>query len=396
MQWKYPLADLDIDNKEIEAVERVLESRWLTMGSVTRALEDAFADRLRVRHAISVTNGTAALHLACLAAGIRPGDEVILPALTFVATAAAVCYTGAVPVFADISGLDDLTISPGSIRSKLTERTRAILVVHYGGHACDMESILRIGRENNLAVIEDAAHAPGVSLGGQFLGALGDVGCFSFFSNKNLTSGEGGMVTTNDDEIAGEIRLLRSHGMTSLTWDRHHGHAYSYDVTALGYNYRLDEIRAALGLVQLEKLPGNNQKRQALTERYHRSLKEAAPDLGLPFSGRAGQSSCHILPTLLPSEVDRASFMEEMKKQGIQTSVHYPAIHQFQYYKDTPFGRDVRLPVTEEVASREVTLPLYPMLSPADVDQIASSVGAAISRSEKIPSPQKISPQKIP
>lgn len=256
MEWKIPLADIDFGAEEQEAVLSVLNSRWLTMGGVTREFEQAFEEYLGVKHALAVANGTAALHMACLVADLQPGDEVIVPALTFVATANAVRYTGATPVFADIVSLDDLDLSPDQVELLITPRTKAVIVMHYGGYPCDMPAFKRIAEKNHLKIIEDDAHAVGSSFEGRAMGTWGDIGCYSFFSNKNMTTGEGGMVVTNDDAIFERLSRLRSHGMTTLTWDRHRGHAWSYDVVDLGYNYRIDEIRAAIGLAQLRKLPG--------------------------------------------------------------------------------------------------------------------------------------------
>jgi dTDP-4-amino-4,6-dideoxygalactose transaminase len=230
MSWQVPLADLDYGPEEERAVLDVIQSQWLTMGAVTKEFEAQFADFVGAKHALAVSNGTVALHLACLAVGLGPGDEALAPALTFVASANAIVYTGADVRFADILGPENLNISPERIEAQCSPRTKAILVVHYGGYACHMDEILAIADQHDLAVIEDAAHAPGVRWNGKAMGTWGDVGCFSFFSNKNLATGEGGMVVTNRDDIAEKIQLLRSHGMTSLTWDRHQGHAYSYDV----------------------------------------------------------------------------------------------------------------------------------------------------------------------
>jgi len=372
MQWKIPLSDIDFGSEERDAVDSVLQSRWLTMGSVTEEFEQAFAAYVGAKYAIAVTNATAALHLACVAAGLGAGDEAIVPSLTFVATANAVRYTGATPVFADIAGEHDLNISYHSIEKAISERTRAILVVHYGGYACDMPSIMQLAREHGLKVIEDAAHAVGSELGGIKLGVWGDMGCFSFFSNKNMTTGEGGMIVTNDEGYSQRLRLLRSHGMTSLTWDRHKGHAWSYDVVDLGYNYRIDEIRAALGSVQLEKLPANNERRRQLTQLYRDVLQELAPQVVTPFVNHAGISAAHLMPVLLPSGTDRQSFMESMKLQGIQTSIHYPPIHTFTAYSGGKAKHS--LPNTEDIAGREITLPLYPAMSEQDVFTVAKAI----------------------
>ncbi len=378
MDWRITLSDIDMGNEEIEAVDRVLRSKWLTMGSVTQEFEKAVADYVEAKHAIAVTNATAALHLACVAAGLGPGKEAIVPSLTFVATANAVRYTGASVVFADIIGDQDLNISVEAIERAVTERTRAIVVVHYGGYACAMPAILELARRHNLAVIEDAAHAIGSELQGKKLGAWGDVGCFSFFSNKNMTTAEGGMLVTSDDALAERLRLLRSHGMTTLTLDRHKGHAWSYDVVDLGYNYRIDEIRSAMGLVQLGRLDRNNRRRREFTRLYRELLRNEAPQVTLPFSSHPGVSAAHLMPILLPPGADRLRFMEHMKSRGIQTSIHYPPIHRFSAYREEGDAQRIKLPITEEVAARIVTLPLYPTMTDENVLEVVSCAAGGI------------------
>ena len=377
MEWRVPLSDLDYGPEECNAARQVLESGWLTMGGVTERFERAFADYLGVDHAIAVSNATAALHLANLALGIGPGDEVIVPSLTFVATASAVAYTGATPVFADITSEEDLCISPESIAAEITPRTKAIIVMHYGGYLCDMSAILALAREHGLAVIEDAAHAPGAELNGKKAGTWGDIGCFSFFSNKNLVTGEGGMIVTDREDLADSMRLLRSHGMTSLTWDRHKGHAHSYDVVALGYNYRIDEVRSALGLVQLKKLDANNARRSSIIESYRSEIGKLE-GLSLPYTSHRGASAAHLFPILLAPDLDRSGFIEMMRAQGIQTSIHYPPVHQFTYYRQR--GDDAYLPITEDVASREVTLPLYPTMDGESLELVVGAVNRALER----------------
>jgi len=379
MAWKIPLSDIDFTSEESEAVLKVIESGWLTMGAVTGQFEGEFAEYTGARHAIAVANGTAALHLACVAAGIGPGDEVILPSLTFVATANAVRYTGATPVFADIESEKTLNISPESIKANITERTRAIIVVHYGGFACDLPVIMDLANKHGLVVIEDAAHAIGSSLEKRMLGTWGHTGCFSFFSNKNMTTGEGGMIVTDDADLAERLRRLRSHGMTSVTWDRHRGHAWSYDVVDLGFNYRLDEIRSALGLVQLSKLDANNSRRRELTSLYHEMLEELVPVVEIPFQSHPGISACHLLPVLLPGDIDRKLFMDRMKERGIQTSIHYSPIHHFSEYKKERAFSPQPLTITEEVAAREVSLPLYPMLTDQDLAVITQALGDTLN-----------------
>lgn len=367
MKWKITLSDLDIGIEEETAIIRVLRSKWLTMGSETALFEEEFARKVGARHAIAVNNCTAALHLALLAAGVKPGDEVILPALTFVATANAVLYCGATPVFADVTSTDDLTVNPTDIARKITPRTKVILPVHYAGYAADMTAIKELAARHNLFVIEDAAHAPGASWEGNPVGSIGDVTCFSFFSNKNLATGEGGMLTTDDDNIASQLRLSRSHGMTTVTYDRHTGHAFSYDVVMTGYNYRITEIQAAMGRAQLAKLDRNNAKRRSLTQAYRERLK-SYPGLEVPFTNREHESSCHILPILLPVDVDRSAVQSVFKAEGIQTSVHYTPIHHFSMYRDR---YPAHVPLVDALAHRLLTLPLHPLMHVSDVDSVS-------------------------
>lgn len=371
--WSVSLFNTCFDDGEADALRHVLQSGWVSMGAVTERFEHRFAQFVGARHAIAVSSGTAALHLANSALGIGPGDEVLCPALTFVATANAIIYAGGRPVFADIRDEGDLTVSPTSIEERITRNTRAITVVHYAGFPCDMDAIMGIARRHNLYVIEDCAHSPGARIGNLHCGAIGDVGCFSFFANKNMTTAEGGMVTTNNDMLAHRIRRLRSHGMTSTTFDRHKGHAYSYDVTDLGYNYRIDELRSALGLRQLEKLVQWNARRIALRNRYIELLSNVE-SLTIPFLNPRGENASHIFPILLKEDICRRDFMAYLKTQGVQTSIHYPPVHLFDYYRCRYGFSEGLLPRTEQVAAREVTLPLYPDMKAGDITAVSRVV----------------------
>ena len=377
MEWKIPLSDIDLDEEEIEAVVKVLKSKWLSLGPVTQRFEEEFANYLGVKHAFGVSNGTSALHIALKVLGIKGGDEVIVPSLTFVATANSVLYCGAKPVFADITSLDNFNISPDDILEKITKRTKAIAIVHYGGYPCDMNAIMEIAKDHNLKVIEDAAHAPGAEYKGRKCGTIGHVGCFSFFANKNLVTGEGGMIVTNDDSLAEKIRIMRSHGMTTLTWDRHKGHAHSYDVVDIGFNYRLNEVASALGLVQLKKLNENNGRRKKIVEGYRKRLEDIS-GISVPFKDRKEKSSYHIFPILLSEEFSKKEFMDRLKEKGIQTSVHYPPIHLFTYYRKTFEFKEGMLPKTEYVGEHEVTLPLYPMMSEEDIEYIVNCISGVL------------------
>jgi dTDP-4-amino-4,6-dideoxygalactose transaminase len=375
--WKVPLSDLVVDDELVDAVHEAVTSGWWSMGPRVAEFERAFADFTGAKHALAVANGTAALHMALLAVGCGPGDEVILPSLNFVAAANTILHTGATPVFCDVRGEADLNLDPADLEAAVTPATKVLLPLHYGGYACDMDAVLELAERQGLRVVEDAAHAPGATFGGRSCGTLGEVGCFSFFSNKNMPIGEGGMVVTDDDALAERLRLLRSHGMTTLTWDRHRGHAHSYDVVEHGFNYRLDEMRAAVGLVQLRRLPGENDARRRISASYRAAL-DGRKGLSMPFGDDMAReaSSHHLAVALLPSESDRAQVRTTLTEAGIQTSVHYPPIHRFTRYAE--LGARRPLPRTDEVAERLVTLPLYGHMRDEDVERVASALLDAI------------------
>jgi dTDP-4-amino-4,6-dideoxygalactose transaminase len=366
--WRITLADVSSGEREREALLEVLDSGWLSMGPRTERFEEAFAEFVGVADAVAVSNGTAALHLAAAALGLGPGDEVICPTLTFVASAAAMRQTGATVRLADSTSDDDFALDPAEVERLVGPRTRAVVLLHYGGHPADVDAIRAVVDRHGLLLIEDAAHALGAELGGAQCGTLGDAGCFSFFPNKNMTTGEGGMVVFADPEAAARARRLRSHAMTTLTWDRHRGHAASYDVVGLGFNYRIDELRAALGLVQLERLPELNEARARLAARYRRRL-DGTP-LRIPGLGGRGRSAHHLLPVLAPSADARDRLREALQGERIQTSVHYPPIHRFSFYADD----GVSLPRAEDIADRLLTVPLHPNMTEADVDTVVEAL----------------------
>jgi dTDP-4-amino-4,6-dideoxygalactose transaminase len=346
------------------------------MGPRTEELESEFAARAGARHAIALTNCTAALHLALAAAGIGAGDEVIVPSLTFVASANAARFCGARVVFADVCGAHDLNLDPRDVEERITPRTRAIVVVHFAGFPAAMDRLAALARERGLVLVEDCAHALFSSLDLRTLGRWGDAGCFSFFSNKNITCGEGGMLITESDELAAQVRLLRSHGMTSVTLDRHRGRAWSYDCTAVGWNYRIDEIRASLAGVQLRRLPELLAARSTVRDWY----REALADVGveIPFAGHEllprSEVGWHVMPVVLPPGVDRLAIMEALKEDGIQTSVHYPPAHRFSASEQ---GQPP-LPRTEDLAARELTLPFYPRLRRDEVERVSRALHRAL------------------
>lgn len=368
MQYKTPLFDLNYGRPEEKAVTEVLQSKWISMGKETAAFESAFGEHLGTKNVVAVTNCTAALHLAMVVLGIKEGDEVIVPSFTFVATVNAVRYVRAKPVFVDIKGTDDLSIDPDDVMRKITARTKAIVVMHYAGFSADVDAIMKIARERKLYVVEDAAHAPDAEYNGKKLGTIGDIGCFSFFSNKNITCAEGGALTANSSGYARRARLLRSHGMTSISYERAKGHAVDYDVVELGYNYRLDDIRAALLLAQLKRLKKDVKRREALVQEYRRLLANV-DEIEIPYKRHPYRSSYYIMPVILnprQAKITRDEVRKRMQSNGIQTSVHYPPVHKFKSYADYA----CHLPRTEHAAMYEITLPLYFDLTFAKVRKI--------------------------
>jgi dTDP-4-amino-4,6-dideoxygalactose transaminase len=378
-QWTVPLADVVVSEDDIAAVADVYRSGWLSMGPQTEALEQEFADFAGARHALAVANGTAGLHLICVAAGLGPGDEVIVPSMTFVATVNAIAYTGATPVFADVHGLTEPWLVPDTVEAVTTARTRAIMAMAYGGHPGATAALAQLAGERGLSLLEDAAHAAGSRVAGRHLGTFGLAGAFSFFSNKNLAVGEGGMVVTDDDDVAARMRLLRSHGMTTLTWDRHRGHASDYDVVAVGFNYRIDEPRAALARRRLARLDAENARRAELDTRYRDLLGDTA-GLALALAPPPGaQPAHHLFTVVLDAGVERSAFREEMAARGIQTSVHYPPAHRLSAH-----ARAIDLPVTEAYGERAVTLPLFATMTTDQQDAVVDAVRAAVGAARAV------------
>lgn len=370
-----PLFDLNYDEREQQAVMDVLKSKWISTGPQCEAFEKEFAEALRVPHALSLSNCTVALHLGLLLLGIGEGDEVILPSLTFVATANAIRYVGAVPVFADVKSLEDLTMDPEDIKRCITPKTKAIMTMHYAGYASDMPEICKIAAEHNLKVIEDACHAPLAELDGKAMGTWGDIGCFSFFSNKNMATGEGGMIVMKDKALYDQARLLRSHGMTTLSYQRAGGHAVSYDVVGLGYNYRMDDIHASLGRVQLKKLPADIKQRGVYTKSYMDRLKDLK-GVVLPFAETRGTSAYYIYTCWVEGgEERRDAIRKYLKEHGVMTSMHYKPVHHFSIYQQ--FARP--LPVTEKAVEGLITLPLYGHMGDEAVSYVCDKLEEALS-----------------
>jgi dTDP-4-amino-4,6-dideoxygalactose transaminase len=364
-----PLFDVRLDEEQVAAVAATLRSGWLTMGPQTKEFERAFGELLGVRHAIATSSCTAALHLAYLAAGLGPGDEVVVPAITFVASAAAARYCGAAPVLADVVGQHDLGVDPADVEARITDRTRAVCAVHYAGYPADVERLGSLCDDRGIALIEDSAHHPVAP-------PAGLAACFSFFSNKVLSCGEGGLVATNHDGVAELVRSRRSHAMTSGTWDRHRGHSAGYDVVGLGYNYRIDEPRAALLKARLAGLEEDIASRRRLVHRY-RSLLVDLPGVTVPYTEEGVESSsCYVMPVMIERPELRdplRTFMLEDRR--VQTSVLYPAIHEFSAYAGK--GRD--LPRSELAARTQLTLPLYPHLTERDQERVVTALGDGLT-----------------
>jgi dTDP-4-amino-4,6-dideoxygalactose transaminase len=357
-EWRVPLSVPSFSEAEVRKVAEVLRSGWWTCGPETASLEREFASFIGVPHAIAVSSGTAALHLAFLALGLGPGEEVLTPAINFVAAANCVRHAGGVPRFVDVDSLTQPLVSPAGLGQAITPQTRGICLMHYGGYASAMDSIMDLAKRHGLWVVEDAAHAPGATWKGIRCGAWGDIGCFSFFGNKNLTCGEGGMVTTSSRELGAKMRVLRSHGMSSLTWDRYRGHQFSYDVSEAGFNFRMDDLRASLLRVQLSGLESSN-RRRAERVAWYRELLCGDPRWALPFLDHPGTSAHHIFPIILDESIDRAQVMEGLRAGGIQSSIHYPPIHQFSFYRNLGLPA-ANLDISEALGRRLLTLPLFP------------------------------------
>lgn len=371
MSYQIPLFNLNYDEAENKAVLDVLNSKWISSGPRTMELEEKFAEMLGAKYAIAVANCTAALHLSVMAMGIGPGDEVIVPSLTFVATVNCIKYVGATPIFCDIVSKDNLCIDPDQIEKLITARTKAIIVMHYGGFACNLDRIIEICNKYNIFFIEDACHGPLSEYNGKKLGTFGITGCFSFFSNKNISTGEGGIVVTNHEDVYERIKLLRSHGMTTMSYERSTGHSTSYDVIGLGYNYRFNDILAGIGLVQLDKLKPDIEKRHYIREHYIKLL-DCDDRIIIPFKEYNMLSSLYIFPVILREKNAeyRDALRQYLAKKGIQTSMHYPPAHRFSIYKEC----SVDLPMTEFVADHELTVPMYGSLKDDEVEYICNSI----------------------
>jgi dTDP-4-amino-4,6-dideoxygalactose transaminase len=366
----------DISDVEIDAVVETLRSGWLAPGPRVKAFEAAFAAHTGAKRAIALDSATAGMHLALVARGIGPGDEVITTPTTFAATVNTIIHAGATPVLADIR-IDDYCIDPEAIERAITPRTRAIMPVHHAGSACRMDEVLEIARRHGLAVIEDAAHALGTYIGGRSVGVFGDATVFSFYPTKNVTSGRGGMLTTDDDALAERCRILSLHGMSNDAWDRYTARgSWAYRVLAPGYNYAMTDFQAALGHAQFSRLDEFQRVRRRLAGLMSERLGRL-PGLVLPIEREGTTHAWHLYVVRLRPEartITRDEFIVAMKERGIGTSVHFIPIHHHPYYRETYGWAPGDFPVADQAFETMVSLPLYTRMTEAEVDRVASAV----------------------
>lgn len=372
---KIPFHKALLGEEEVNAAAEVIRSGWLTMGEKTFEFEKNFSSYTGAPDSIAVNSCTAALHLALKAAGVGPGDEVIIPAMTFIATWEIIRYFDAVPVLCDVDR-ESFLISVPDIEKKITTKTRAIIPVHYGGESCDMDEIMNIARRHNLYVIEDAAHALPTLYKGRMIGTIGDITCFSFYATKTLTTGEGGMITTGNREFAERIRRLRLHGITKDAWNRYSDKgSWEYDVSEPGYKYNITDIASAIGSEQLKRCDSMNLARRGIAEKYN----EAFGKTGLLDLWRVrDENECawHLYPVRIKTDVvkiSRNDFIDGLKSAGIGTSVHYIPMYRFSAFKDSGYTIS-DFPNCEDIFSREVSLPIYPGMSEAETDYVVETV----------------------
>ncbi len=378
MHWKVPLTTLTIGEEEQTAAMRVLRSGWLSMGPEVEAFEHEFAQAVGSSFAIATANATDALALCYDATGVNRGEEVAMCALTFVASLNVAMRRGEKPILIDITSEDDLTISVDDLEKKISSDTKLVVTMPYGGFPPDMKRIIRVAQRHGTPIVEDACHATLARHDGKHLGTFGDAGVFSFFGNKNMTTGEGGMIVTNQRAIAERVRLMRNHGMTRNTHDHYMGRRTDYDVIVAGHNFRMDDMRAAIGREQLKKLPEANKRRGEIAVRIRERLVKEAPSLKFPFAGaNQEESSHHLLPVILPAGNPRERFAREMHRQGVQTSVHYRPLHRLRHTTGL-WREDPKLPVLESIEDRLVTLPLGPGFTEEQIDLVVESTVKAL------------------
>lgn len=369
-----PIARPSINEDDIAAVVETLRSGWLTLGPKTQQFEEAFAEYVGTRYAVAVNSCTAAMHLALIAAGIGPGDEVITSALTFASTANVIVHVGATPVLADVCR-DDLTIDPDDIARRITPRTKAIMPVDYAGHPCRMDQVMALARAHGLKVIEDGATAAGSRYRGQPIGSIADATAFSFYAIKNLATGEGGMLTTDDEALAERVRSLRNNGLDSNAWKRYAASGTPfYTLSEPGFNYKMTDVLASLALGQLARLDATNERRAELAAAYsHRFQK--VKQVETPTVRTDVTTNWHLYVIRLRDTVmARTDFVEALKKRGIGTAVHYLPVHYHPYYRERYGFKAGDYPVAETEFERIVSLPLFPEMAESDIDRVVAAV----------------------
>jgi perosamine synthetase len=377
-----PFHSPDIGEEEIRSVEDTLRSGWLTTGPQVKQLESDFCCYTGALHSIAVNSGTAALHLGLEAIGIKEGDEVIVPTMTFTATAEVVLYFKAKPVLVDCQA-DTLNVDPERIEEKVTERTRAIMPVHIAGHPCDMDRILEIARKYGLKVVEDAAHALPAKYRGKMIGTVGDITCFSFYVTKTITTGEGGMVTTDNPEWAERIRMMSLHGISKDAWKRYTNEgSWYYEVLCPGYKYNLTDIAAALGIEQLKKCDGFRDARWQIARMYDSAFRDL-PEILTPACHASVLHAWHLYVIQIDVErlsIDRQQFVELLKDKGIGTSVHFIPLHLHPFYRDSFGYRPEDFPEASAAFQRIVSLPIYPKMTEKDVQRVTNAIRCVVEQ----------------
>jgi len=374
-----PYGHQAIDEADIQAVVDVLRSEWLTTGPKVGEFEEAFAQRVGAMHAVSFTSGTAALHAAAFSAGLKPGDEAITTPMTFAATANCALYVGATPVFADVSP-DTLNLDPNQIAQKISSKTRVILPVDYAGHPADLSLILEIARKNNLVVIEDASHAVGAESQKRLVGSIADMTVFSFHPVKHITTGEGGMVTTNNPQFAETLRRFRNHGISSDARQRQAAGQWYYEMVLLGFNYRLPDIACALGLEQLKKLDANLARRREIARRYTAAFEKISA-VTSPAVREDVNPAWHLYPIRLQLKdlkADRAEIFRALRAENIGVNVHYIPVHLHPYYRDRFGFRGGEFPIAEDAYQRLISLPMFHGMSDRDVNDVIEAMNKII------------------
>ncbi len=376
-----PYGHQSIDEADIQAVVATLRSDWLTTGPKIAEFEEAFAARTGARHAVSFSSGTAALHAAAFTAGLKPGDEAVTSPLTFVATANCVLYQGAVPVFADVSP-DTLNLDPEQATARVTPRTRAILPVDYAGHPADLSPILDLAERHGLVVIEDASHALGAEYKGRHVGSVAHMTVFSFHPVKHITTGEGGMVTTDNAKFAETLRRFRNHGISSDARQRQAAGQWHYEMVLLGFNYRLTDIACALGIQQLKKLEANLARRRQIAARYMAAFREI-PEVVPPAVRAETNPAWHLYPIRLDQaqlKADRGQVFAALRAENIGVNVHYIPVHRHPYYRERFGYRGGEYPVAEEAYERLISLPMFHGMGEQDVEDVIRAVEKVMSQ----------------